>query len=101
MRKGGLLAMDQIDQCIRSVTSRVDLLYPERCGDIGQTPGMNMEHGCDGHIHIALIETAVAGSGQRRLRRHCVQNKLPMTETHSLWKPRRAGGVEGRGVSGL
>jgi len=90
--------MNQLQQRIGVIASRIDLLHPERRGDIGQPPAMNMEHRGDGHIDIALVDAAVTGSAQSRTRRQGVQHELAMAEVDAFGKPGGAGGVEGRGA---
>ncbi len=93
--------MNQLNQRSGLVAPRIDLLHPERSGDIGQPPRMNMEHRGDGHVAIALIDAPVTGSRQSRARRQSVQHELAMAEVHAFGKPGGAGGVEGCGAGVL
>ncbi len=52
MRKGHVLIPDQFQQHGRFILSGIYLFYSEQSGNIRNTPGMNMEHRRDRHIHI-------------------------------------------------
>ena len=101
MREADLLAIDQLHQRIGDIAPRIDLLHPERSRDVGQPPGMDMEHRGDGHVDIALIDAAVTGSAESRAHRQGVQHELAMAEVDALGKPGGAGGVEGCGAGVL
>jgi hypothetical protein len=104
MREAHCLAMDQPHQRIGVIAPWIDLFHPERRGDIRKAPAVNMEHRGDGHVDIALVDAAVAGSAQSRAGRQGVQHELAMAEVDAFGKPGGSGGpggVEGRGAGVL
>src|SRR5262245_42867387 len=95
VRECDLLARDQVEHEIGRIFPRIDLLESERRRHVGEAPGMNVEHGRYRHVHVAIVETAVAGAGDRVAQRKRMQRQLSMAEVNTLGKTGRAGGVEG------
>ncbi len=89
-----LLARDQLEHEVRRIFSEIDLLEAERRRDVRKAPRMHMKHGRNGHVHVAVVETAVSGAGDRIAQRHGMQHQLAMAEVDALGKPGGAGGVE-------
>ena len=55
------LARDQAEQHVGHVAARVDLLHAQHRRDVGQAPGVHVEHRRDRHVDVAR--------GERRVRR--------------------------------
>ena len=97
MRERHLLAHDQIDQRIRQVAARINLLHAELQRDVRHAPGMHVEHRRDRHVDVAVMEAlARCRAAQRSHRRDRMQHELAMTEVHALGQAGRAGRVERR-----
>ncbi len=92
----------QSQQHLGLVTSRVDLLQAQHGGHVGQAPGMHVEHGGDGHVHIVPVQAALYRRGaEAGGRAHGVHHQLPVAEIDPLGQARGASGVEGGGLGVL
>ena len=98
VRHGDPVSLDQVDQQLRLVAARINLFDPQHGGSIGHTPGVNVEHGGNRHIHGRraqqghFIEVSNgAGHGQG------VQYQLPVAEIDAFGIAGGACGVEGGG----
>lgn len=92
----------RVGKHFRYVFSGVDLLHAEHGGHVGDAPGVDVEHGRDGHVHILAVEAALGGAGaQRREPGYGVQHELAVAEEDALGQARGARGVEGRGPEEL
>src|SRR2546421_13011397 len=97
--EGDTFPLDQRQQRIRQVTTRVDLLDAHGSCHIGNSPGMDVEHGRNGHIDVATMEALVLrGTGQSPKHGHGVQHELPVAKIDSLWVAGGPGGIEGCGA---
>ena len=98
--QGHLFRQDQPQQHLRFITAGIDLFDPQHGRRIRNAPGMDMEHGGQGHIDVRGPEAAGgiirARHQQQRL---CVQDQLSMGKKDALGKSRGPGGVEGGGPS--
>ncbi|MNV29165.1 hypothetical protein D3C71_1203830 [compost metagenome] len=102
MREGHLLARDQRQQPVRQIAAGVDLLDAHQRGQVGQAPGMHVEHRGDRHVDVAAVQAALAGrTAERGHRRQRVQHQLPVAEEHALGQAGSPGGIEHRGAAVL
>ena len=67
--EGDLFPLDQGQQPLRKVATRVDLLDAQDCCHIRDAPGMDVEHRSQGHVDIATME-ALMGNGTRKRPKH-------------------------------
>ena len=99
MGEGHALVLDQLQEQIRDIAPRIDLLGARGGRGVGEPPGMDMEHRGDRHVDAFAVKAALLGRhSERREFADRVQNHLPMAEIDALRRPGRPAGVKRRGL---
>src|SRR5438046_8217754 len=95
--EGDFFSLDQGQQHLRKVASRVDLLDAQGRGHIRDAPGMDVKHRGKRHIDITTME-ALMGDRTRQRPKHgqSVQHQLWMTIIDSFRITVRASRIESR-----
>ncbi|EKD35782.1 MAG: hypothetical protein ACD_75C01779G0002 [uncultured bacterium] len=89
---------DEVEQGLRFVAARINLLAAEERHQVGHAPGVDVEHRGHRHIHIVGTEPGLpvegAEGGENAVG---VQDQLTVAEVDALRQAGGAGGVEGGG----
>ncbi len=97
VRQGDLFLDQQVQQQLGCILAGINLLDAQSGGNVGESPGVNMKHGSDGHVDILLMKTSLAGrSAHGGQNPEGVQYQLPVTEVNPLGQAGGAGGVKSR-----
>ena len=89
--EGDLVADDQFHKHRGFVLARIDLFEAHQSGQVGDAPGVDMEHRGERHVHVVLAQGAiVAIGGNGRGHRQRMQCQLPLGEKDALGPARRA-----------
>ena len=98
MRESHLLTAPEVDQVLGVVAARINLFEAEHGGNVGQPPGMHVEHRCDRHVDVVRAhQPRIFPTADGHRRGQGVQHQLAMGEVHAFGVTGGAGGVEGRG----
>ena len=96
--KGDRVPLDQFRQPLRLVLAGIDLLQPEHRCQVGDPPGVDVEHRRQGEIGVVGMNAdGLLMGGEGRPGGERVEDDLPVGEVDPLRVAGGAGGVEERG----
>ena len=99
MREADLLLTDQAADHVRLVTPGIDLLDAQHRRQIGEAPGVDVEHRRHRHIHVFAVDMPLpVCPAQRGGTTQGMQHQLAVAEINPLRIAGRTGGVEGGGL---
>ena len=96
--EGDLLGDDELEQHLRLVFARVDLLGAQHGAQVGDPPGVDVKHGRHGHVYIPGIKACLGLVGaQAGHESVSMQHDLAVAEVDALGQARRTGGIKSGG----
>ncbi len=97
MGEGDFFLEDELEEHLRFVSSRINLLASQDDRDVRDPPGVDVKHGGDRHVYVARPEAAggIVGT-ERHGHAHGVKDELPVRKEDPLGRPGGPRRVEGR-----
>ena len=98
MGKGDVFSGNQLQQHFRFVAPRIDLLGSQQCHQVGNAPGVDVEHRRHGHVDVTGIDGRLGlVCAQSPHDAVSVQHQLAVAEVNPFGPAGGAGRVEGGG----